>query len=205
MKVLLINGSPHKEGCTYTALKVIANTLEEVGIDSEIFHIGTHPIQGCIACKQCTGHCVFDGDGVNQASDILRESDGLIVGSPVYYASPNGSVLSFLDRLFYSSGGAFAHKPAAAICSARRGGTTATLDVLNKYFTISQMPVVASTYWNMVHGSTPRDVFEDKEGLQTMRNLAHEMAWVMNCIRAGREKGIDPPVAERSFRTNFVR
>lgn len=205
MKVLLINGSPHKNGCTYTALSEVAASLNENGIDTEIFWIGNKSIHGCIACGGCknTGRCVFD-DGVNDVSDKMAECDGLIVGTPVYYASPNGSLYSLLDRLFGICP-SLAHKPAAAIASARRGGTTAAIDGINKYFTIRQMPVVSSTYWNNVHGNTPEEVKQDKEGLQTMRNLGKNMAWLIKCIEAGKKAGIDIPVAESADRTNFIR
>lgn len=205
MKVLLINGSPHKNGCTYTALSEAAASLNENGIETEIFWIGNKAIHGCIACGGCkdTGRCVFD-DGVNDVSDKMAECDGLIVGTPVYYASPNGSLYSLLDRLFGICP-SLAHKPAAAVASARRGGTTAAIDGINKYFTIRQMPVVSSTYWNNVHGNTPEEVKQDKEGLQTMRNLGKNMAWLIKCIEAGKKAGIDIPVAESSEKTNFIR
>lgn len=205
MKVLLINGSPHKEGCTYTALAEVSKELNENGVATEIFWIGTSGIHDCIACGGCskTGRCIFD-DGVNDVSAKMAECDGLIVGSPVYYASPNGAVYSLLDRLFGICPD-LAHKPAAAIASARRAGTTATLDGIIKYFTIKQMPVVSSTYWPMVHGSKPEDVLQDKEGLQTMRNLAKNMAWLIKCINAGKNAGIDVPVADSGSRTNFIR
>lgn len=205
MKALLINGSPHKSGCTFTALNEAAKTLNENGIDTEIVWIGNGAIHGCIACGGCakTGRCVFD-DGVNEISDKMAECDALIVGSPVYYASPNGSVYSLLDRLFGICPH-LAHKPAAAIASARRAGTTATLDGINKYFTIKQMPVVSSSYWNMVHGSKPEDVLQDEEGLQTIRNLARNMAWLIKCIDAGKKAGIYIPENESGKRTNFIR
>ena len=183
MKVLLINGSPHEHGCTNRALEEVAASLKTNGVDSEIFWIGKGAIHGCIACGQCGGnsnHCVFD-DTVNEALVKMQQSDGLIVGSPVYYASLNGALSAFLDRMFYA-GACFHHKPAAAVTSARRAGTTATLDIIQKYFTISQMPVVSSQYWNMVHGSCPEDVEKDLEGLQTMRTLGKNMAWMLNCI-----------------------
>lgn len=206
MKVLMINGSPNEKGCTYTALSEIAAALRENGVDSEIFHIGKAPAGGCTACGACAGknRCVFD-DGVNAVLEKLESCDGLILGSPVHFAAPGGSILSFCDRMFFAGRGGLAHKPAAAVVSARRGGTTAALDVLNKYFTISQMPIVSSTYWNMVHGSRPEEVFQDKEGLQTMRNLGRNMAWLLRCIEAGRESEALPPKAERDSRTNFIR
>jgi multimeric flavodoxin WrbA len=205
MKVLMINGSPHENGCTYTALAEVAGALSENGVDSEILQLGARPVRGCAACGGCAGKglCVFD-DIVNAALEKMASCDGLVVGSPVHYASPAGSIIAFLDRMFYA-GSVFTYKPAAAVVSARRGGTTAALDVLNKYFTISQMPVVSSTYWNMVHGSTPEDVRRDAEGMQTMRNLGRNMAWVLHCIAAGRDTGALPPTAERGSRTNFIR
>lgn len=207
MKVLLINGSPRKNGCTFTALNEIAKEFQNQGIDSEIVQIGTAGIHGCIGCGTCREKksCVFEDDIVNECVEKMKEADGLVVGSPVYYASANGSVISLLDRMFYSGGGSFAGKPAAAVTSARRAGTTATLDEINKYFTISQMPVVSSTYWNMVHGSCAEDVQKDEEGLQTMRNLARNMSWLIRCIRCGKEHGIEMPSAERSHRTNFIK
>lgn len=206
MKVLLINGSPNSSGCTYTALCEAARQLEKNGIETEIFHIGKKPVSGCIGCRSCkkTGKCVFD-DIVNVAAEKMRECDGLIVGSPVYYASANGSVISFLDRFFYSAGSDFIYKPAAAVCSARRAGTTATLDELNKYFAINQMPIVSSQYWNMVHGNTPEQVAQDEEGLQIMRTLANNMAWLLKCIEAGKKDGIVPVREEERRQTNFIR
>ncbi len=206
MKVLLINGSPNEKGCTYTALKEAAGVLNENGVETEIVCIGKQPIRGCIGCGGCSGshRCVFQDDMVNGMIEKMEEADGLIIGSPVYFASPNGNLVSMLDRFFYA-GGCFAHKPAAAVASARRAGTTATLDDLNKYFTIRQMPVVSSTYWNMVHGSCPEDVAKDEEGLQSMRNLGRNMAWLLKCIEAGREKGVETPVSENTKRTNFIR
>lgn len=206
MKVLLINGSPHEHGCTRAALDEVARTLSDCGVETELINIGTGAVAGCIACGGCarTGRCVVD-DGVNAAIEALAAADGLIVGSPVHYASPAGALLAFLDRMFFAGADRFAHKPAAAFTSARRAGTTASLDVINKYFTISQMPVVSSTYWNMVHGGRAEDVAEDAEGLQTARNLARNMAWLLRCIEAGRKAGIEPPEAELKNRTNFIR
>ena len=206
MKVLLINGSPNEKGCTYTALTEVAKTLQGNGIDTEIAQIGKQAIRGCIGCGGCSGkgRCVFNDDITNSMIEKMEQADGLVIGSPVYFASPNGNLISMLDRLFYA-GKCFAHKPAAAVVSARRGGTTVSLDDLNKYFGIRQMPIVASTYWNMVHGSTPEDVMQDEEGLQTMRNLGRNMAWLLKCIESGREKGIAAPDAENSARTDFIR
>ena len=206
MKVLLLNGSPHEKGCTYTALREAADMLEHCGVETEIFWIGTQPIHGCTGCGGCAAGkgCVLPSGGVNAFLEKMEWADGLIVGSPVYYASANGALTSFLDRAFYA-GVCFAHKPAAAVVSARRAGTTASLDQLTKYFTISQMPVVSSTYWPMVHGKQPEDVLQDREGLQTMRNLGRNMAWLLRCIELGRAQGLEPPAAEREARTNFIR
>ena len=208
MKVLLLNGSSHPHGCTDTALREVASALENAGIDTEILFLGNDPVRDCTACGACAnipGKCVFDDDIVNRIIEKAREADGFVFGTPVYYAHPSGRILSILDRVFYAGKSAFVHKPAAAIASARRAGTTASLDVLQKYFTISQMPVVSSTYWTMVHGKEPEDVLKDEEGLQTMRNLASNMAWMLRCIEAGKSMGIQPPQAESVARTNFIR
>ncbi|MDR3551762.1 MAG: flavodoxin family protein [Clostridia bacterium] len=207
MKVLLVNGSPHKNGCTFTALTEVEKQLRVNGIETEIFHIGNKPIRGCIGCHKCSTNgnkCIFDDDDVNAALEAIAKADGIVIGSPVYFASVNGSLVSFLDRLFYA-GNCFAYKPAAAVVSARRAGTTATLDQLNKYFTIAQMPVVSSQYWNMVHGNTPDEVRQDKEGLQIMRTLGNNMAWLLKCIEAGEKAGLRHPAEESRERTNFVR
>jgi len=207
MKVLLINGSPHPNGCTYTALREAAGALESEGIETEIFRIGNKPIRGCIACGGCgsTGVCVFNDEAV-EAAEKIAAADGLIVGSPVYYAGANGSLLALLDRVFYFAGSRFAGKPAAAVVSARRAGTTSALDQINKYFGISRMPVVSSQYWNMVHGSTPDEVRRDAEGLQIMRTLGRNMAWLIKSIEAGKKAGILPPEPEpRHEWTNFIR
>ncbi len=207
MKVLLLNGSPNEAGCTFTALKEIAQTLAVFHIDSEILQLGKQPIRDCIGCGACgsrNGVCVFEDDPVNELIGKAAEADGFVFGSPVYYAHANGRVLSVLDRAFYAGGSAFTHKPGAAVVSARIAGTTAALDDLNKYFMINQMPVVSSTYWNMVHGNTPEEVAQDLEGLQTMRNIASNMAWLLKCIEAGKEKGIEAPVNSK-VATNFIR
>lgn len=206
MKALLINGSPHKEGCTFTALSEIANTLKKNGIESEIFHVGTKPIANCIACGKCreTGKCVFDTDGVNEIGARLDEFDAIVLGSPVYYAGPSGQLCSFCDRLFFSNSKKMAGKLAAAVVSCRRGGATASFDRLNKYFTITNMQVVGSQYWNMVHGFTPEDVRKDAEGLQTMRTLAQNMAWLLKCIELGKKHGINKPEYEPITFTNFI-
>lgn len=195
MKVLLVNGSPHAEGCTYTALAEVASALENGGVDAEFFHIGTAPVHGCVACRKCfkEGKCVFDDDLCNELAAKIAGSDGVVIGSPVYYSGPNGALCALLDRVFYSSSGKFKHKPAAAIVSCRRGGASASFDRLNKYFTISQMPVVSSQYWNAVHGFTPDDVRKDLEGLQIMRTLGRNMAWLLKCIEAG----VAPPEPEK--------
>ena len=206
MKVLLFNGSPHKQGCTYTALAEVAKTLEAAGVETELIQVGSKAYRGCTACGGCagTGACVI-GDGLNEILEKARDADGYVFGSPVYYASANGALISFMDRLFCAGAGLMAHKPAAAVASARRAGTTATLDEMNKYFTINQMPVVSSTYWNMVHGGQAADVAKDEEGLQTMRNLGRNMAWLLQCIEAGKKAGIEIPTAEKGSRTNFIR
>lgn len=206
MKALLINGSPHKEGCTFTALSEISNTLKKNGIESEIFHVGTKPIANCIACGKCreTGKCVFDTDGVNEIGARLDEFDAIVLGSPVYYAGPSGQLCSFCDRLFFSNSKKMAGKLAAAVVSCRRGGATASFDRLNKYFTITNMQIVGSQYWNMVHGFTPEDVRKDIEGLQTMRTLAQNMAWLLKCIELGKKHGINKPEYEPIKFTNFI-
>lgn len=205
-KVLLINGSPNAQGCTYTALREVEKSLNKNGVDTEIFQLGKGPIQGCTGCGGCgrNGKCVFD-DGVNRLVERLDEFDGLVIGSPVYYASPNGALLAFLDRLFFAAGKKFAGKPGAAVVSCRRGGATAAFDVLNKYFSISNMPIVTSQYWNQIHGNTPEEALQDAEGLQTMRTLGENMAWLIKCIQAGRAAGVPEPVYEKKQSTNFIR
>ena len=207
MKVLMLNSSPNEHGCTDRALREISAVLSSEGIESEIFFIGKEALRDCTACRGCSklGRCAFDGDGVNEFVEKAKDSDGFVFGSPVYYAHPSGQLLSFLDRAFYSGSAAFVHKPGAAVASARRAGTTASFDVMNKYFTIAQMPVVSSTYWNTVHGATAADVERDEEGLQTMRNLARNMAWLLRAIGAGKAAGIEPPQDEHTARTNFIR
>lgn len=210
MKVLLINGSPHVKGCTYTALTEIANQLKEDGVDSEIYQIGTEAIKPCMACRACAklGKCVVD-DKVNEFVDKMAEFDGYVLGSPVHYASASGVIVPFLDRAFYSASAAgrniFRLKPGAAIVSARRAGTTATLDQLNKYFQISEMPVISGRYWNMVHGANPDEVLQDKEGMQNMRILAKNMAYYLKCQEAAAKVGIVVPEKEKIEFTNFIR
>ena len=203
MKVLIINGSPHKKNTTWRALDEIRKTLESEGIDAEIYDVPADTA-GCMGCNYCSknGHCVRK-DHVNDIAARLDEIDGLIVGTPTYYASPSGSLIAFMDRLFYSAGSKLSKKPAAAVAIARRGGTEASFDVLNKYFTINEMPVIASTYWNNVFGFNPEDAEKDLEGLQTMRNLARNMAWILKAIDAGKKAGIMPPKTERSSLTSF--
>ena len=206
MKVLLINGSPNEHGCTYTALSEVSDTLCQYGVDTEILYLGKKPVAGCIACGKCreTGRCVFE-DQVNKTLEQLDGYDGMIAGSPVYYAGPSGQICAFLDRLLYSSGGRMAGKLAAAVVSCRRGGASAAFERLNKYFTISNMIVVGSQYWNQVHGFTPGDVRKDEEGLQTMRTLGENMAWLLKSIQAGRKQGLQPPKYEPRISTNFIR
>ena len=208
MKVLLINGSPNEKGCTFTALSEAAETLNKEGIETEIFWIGKKAIQCCIACCKCfeLGRCVFDNDGVNKIASRLDEFDGFIFGSPVYYAAPAGGICAFLDRLFFSCNKSkLFNKPGACVVSCRRGGASAAFDRLNKYFTISNMPIVSSQYWNQVHGFTPDDVRQDLEGMQTMRTLGRNMAWLLKSIEAGRKAGIKTPELEEIQFTNFIR
>ena len=207
MKVLLLNGSSRKNGCTYLALSEVAKVLNENEIDTEIVQMGGRPVRDCIGCNGCAGkgQCVFGDDIANEIIAKAKDADGFVFGSPVYYAHPSGQVLSLLDRVFYAGGAAFTHKPGAVIVTARRAGTTASLDVLNKYLLNAEMPIASSTYWNMVFGPAPEKVEQDKEGLQTMRNLARNMAWLLRCIQAGQKQGCLPPDAEREQWTNFNR
>ena len=206
MKVLMISGSPHKAGSSRLALDEMKKVFEAEGVETELIEVGAGPISGCTACGACkkTGVCVID-DMVNEAIKRLEAADALVVATPVHYASPTGALLAFLDRMFYAGGSKFAHKPAAALACARRAGTTASVDVMNKYFTISQMPVVSSTYWNGLYGVCPEAAAQDAEGLQTARNLARNMAWLIKCIEAGRAAGFPAPTAERGNVTNFIR
>lgn len=202
-KILLLNGSPKADGCTATALNEMVGIFEEEGIESEIIHVGNKDIRGCVSCGYCSknGKCVFN-DLVNEVAGKFEEADGLVVGSPVYYGSPNGTIISFMDRLFYSTSFSKHMKVGAAVVSCRRGGNTATFDVLNKYFTISGMPVASSTYWNQVHGFTAEDVKKDLEGLQTMRNLARNMSFMIKAFADAKEKyGL--PTVERNAFTSF--
>ena len=206
MKVLMINGSPHQYGCTYTALKEVSDKLAEHGIETDFVYLGTQAVHGCIACGKCysTGKCVFD-DQVNEILAKMDQYDGLVVGSPVYYSGPNGTLCAFLDRLFYCSRGRFANKFAAAVVSCRRMGNTSSLDRLNKYFQISKMHIVSSQYWNGVHGNTPEEVKQDREGMQIMRTLGENMAWLIKIADAGKKAGVPIPQYEKGVGTNFIR
>ena len=209
MKVILVNGSPHENGSTYTALCEVSGALEKNGIETEIFWLGTKAISGCLGCGACiktkTYRCVID-DKVNEFLDIAKDADGFIFGSPVHYAAASGAMTAFMDRVFYGKTSIFAGKPAAAVACCRRGGASAALDQMNKYFPISGMPTVPSQYWNMVHGNnSPEDVMQDGEGLQTMRTLGNNMAWLLKCIEAGKNAGILYPEREKGIRTNFIR
>jgi multimeric flavodoxin WrbA len=206
MNVLMINGSPHQKGSTYTALSEVAAQLEDQGIETNIFHPGNKPIRDCIGCGGCfeSGYCVYKTDAVNTCIDLAKEADGLVIGSPVYFAGPNASLCALLDRMFFAKGDKYAYKPAAAVLCLRRGGASASFDRLNKYFTISNMPIVSSQYWNAVHGMTPEEVRQDVEGMQVMRTLGRNMAWLLKCIEAA--KGTVPyPEMETRQMTNFIR
>lgn len=210
MKVLLVNGSPHQTGCTYTALTAVADTLKAEDIGADLFWIGNKPLSGCIACKSCIKMkvCVFN-DKVNEFLDIAGDYDGFVFGTPVHWGGATGAITSFLDRAFYADlnggGNRFLLKPAAAVMSARRAGTTATWDQLNKYFGLMQMPIVTSRYWNMVHGATPEQVQKDLEGIQTMRILGKNMAFFLKCKEAGLKAGVALPEQEAFTFTNFIR
>jgi multimeric flavodoxin WrbA len=206
MKVLLVNGSPHAKGSTNSALIEVAASLETNGIETELFHIGEQAIVGCIACRSCvkTGRC-YVNDSVNVFLSRAETADGIVIGSPVHFASASGMLTAFLDRSFYLKTRYFADKPAAAVVVCRRGGATATFEQINKYFTISNMPVVSSQYWNMVHGNNPDEIKEDAEGLQTLRTLGVNMAWLLKCIEAGKNAGISRPQREEQVITSFIR
>lgn len=205
MKVLLINGSPNKTGCTYTALHEVETTLHKQGIDTELLYLGKQPVAGCIACMKCfeTGYC-FREDAVKEIQKRIDEFDAIILGSPVYYSGASGQLVSFLNRLFFAIEGRMAGKLGASVVSCRRGGASATFEQLNQYFTISNMSIVASQYWNSVHGFTPEDVRKDAEGLQTMRTLGENIAWLLKCIENGRNAGIDKPIYEPRLHTHFI-
>ncbi len=204
MKVLLVNGGPHEHGCTYTALQEVAKALEENGVETEIMWVGNEPVAGCIDCGSCKkiGRC-FRNDCVNVFVEKAKTADGLVFGGPVHFASAAGALISFMDRAFIC--GNFDGKVGAAVVSCRRAGSTATFDEINKYFAIKGMPIVTSNYWNMVHGNTPEEVKQDLEGMQTMRTLGRNMAWLMQCIAAGKEAGVPLPQKEEKIRTNMIR
>jgi multimeric flavodoxin WrbA len=206
MNVLLINGSPNKNGCTYTALYEVAVQLNKHGIETNIFHIGNKPIRGCLNCGKCaeSGYCIYKDDLVNECIDLAKNADGIVIGSPVYYAAPNGMLCAFLDRMFFNKESGYEYKPAAAIVNCRRGGASAAFDRMNKYFTISNMPIVSSQYWNSTHGFTPEEVKQDLEGLQTMRTLGNNMAWLLKCIEAAKNIVPYPEKEDRKI-TNFIR
>ncbi len=206
MKVILVNGSPHEKGCTYTALQEIQKTLEKKEIETEIFWVGNKPISGCLGCGSClkNGECFMD-DKVNEFLKKVPEADGFIFGTPVHFASGSGMITSFMDRIFYGRRNLFKNKVAATVVSCRRGGATSTFDQINKYFAMNNMPIVTSQYWNMVHGSKPEDVLKDEEGMQTMRTLANNMAWILKCIEAGKKLGIKEPENEKIIQTNFIK
>lgn len=206
MKVILVNGSPHPKGCTYTALKEVEGALNKNGIETEIFQLGVKPIAGCIGCGSClkTGKCFVD-DKVNEFLQKVPEADGFVFGTPVHFAASSGMLSSFMDRVFYGRRKMFSNKLGTAVASCRRGGATATLDEVNKYFGISNMPIVSSQYWNMVHGNTPEEVLKDEEGMQTMRTLGNNMAWLLKSIEAGKKAGVELPKNEQIISTNFIR
>ena len=206
MKVLLVNGSPHEKGCTYTALKEVEKNLNKNGIETEIFWLGNKPIAGCIGCGSCnkTGKCFIE-DKVNEFLEKVPATDGFIFGTPVHFAASSGMLSSFMDRVFYGRRKLFSNKPASAVVSCRRGGATATIDEINKYFGISNMPIVSSQYWNMVHGNKPEEVEQDEEGMQTMRTLGNNMSWLLKCIEAGKKVGVELPENEAIISTNFIR
>ena len=206
MKVLLVNGGPHEKGCTYTALEEVSKTLQKNGIETEIIWLGVNPIAGCIGCNAClkTGKC-FRNDIVNDFIEKSKEADGFAFGAPVHFASSAGSLTSFMDRVFYGRGDLFKNKPACCVVSCRRGGATATFDQINKYFSICNMPIVTSQYWNQVHGTNPDEVRKDEEGMQTMRTLGNNMAWLLKCIDVAKKNGVEYPENEKAVKTNFIR
>lgn len=206
MKVILINGGPHEKGCTYTALKEVEKTLNKNEIETEIFWLGAKPVAACIGCGSClkNGKCFID-DKVNEFLEKVPESDGFVFGTPVHFAATSGMLSSFMDRVFYGRRKMFSNKLGAAVVSCRRGGATAALDEINKYFGINNMPIVSSQYWNMVHGNKPEEVFKDEEGMQTMRTLGNNMAWLLKSIEVGKKSGVEPPENEKIVSTNFIR
>ncbi|MEG0072508.1 MAG: flavodoxin family protein [Raoultibacter sp.] len=208
MKVLLINGSPNEKRCTYTALAEVAKSLHTEGIETEIAWIGTDPVRGCDGCAGCTKRgdqrCIHHDDVINHLLDLAEKADGIVVGTPVFYAGANGALIAVLDRMFRAGSAVMAHKPGASIASARRAGTTCAIDQLNKYFLFNNMPLVSSNYWPMVHGQSVEQVKRDEEGLQIMRILGQNMAWLLQCVEAGKTAGINTPLLERKIATNFI-
>lgn len=209
MKVLMLNGSPHKAGCTHTALLIVADELKKQGVESEIIWLGNGPVRGCIGCGGCRRNgkdrCVFGDDGVADIAEKFKEADGYVIGAAVHYASPNGAIMAALDRIFYSAGKHFQFKPIASVVSARRAGTTASYDVLNKYCGINNMIMVPSTYWNMVHGYTPEDVMQDREGVSVMRAIGSNMAWLLKLLEKAKGTPLEKPVIIPKEMTNFIR
>jgi multimeric flavodoxin WrbA len=205
MKVLLVNGSPHEKGCTYTSLREVADALEQNGIETEIHWIGKGEVPGCKACGYCmkAGKCVIKDD-INEIGDRIGEFDGFVFGSPVYYSGPAGQICAWMDRFFYSCAGKLRGKVGACVVNARRGGNSASFERLNQYFLICSMVVPGSQYWNMTHGNTVEEVVKDAEGLQTMRALGRNIAWILKCIEAGKKAGVDLPELEPRVRTNFI-
>ena len=205
MKVLLVNGSPHEKGCTYTGLQEVANALENNDIETDFLWLGIEPLAGCIGCNAClkTGKC-FRNDIVNDFLNKVPDIDGFVFGSPVHFASSSGALTSFMDRAFYGRRKLFENKPACCICSCRRGGASATFDQINKYFSMSNMPIVTSQYWNQVHGTNPDEVKRDLEGMQTMRTLGNNMAWLLKCIDIAKKSGLEYPKNEGVVKTNFI-
>jgi len=206
MKVILVNGSPHEKGCTYTALKEVEKSLNKNAVETEIFWLGNKPVAGCLGCGNClkTGKC-FVEDKVNEFLEKVPNTDGFVFGTPVHFAASSGMLSSFMDRVFYGRKDLFSHKVASGVVSCRRGGASTALDEINKYFSISNMPIVSSQYWNMVHGNKPEEVIQDEEGMQTMRTLGNNMAWLLKSIEAGKQAGIDLPENEPGIKTNFIR
>ena len=207
MKVMLVNGSPHHHGCTYTASEEVAKVLNSQGIETEHFWVGTKPIMGCIGCGKCSvgKRCWYTDDTVNAFLQKVADTDGFVFGTPIHFAGSSGAIKPFMDRAFCSKLGLYANKPAAAIVSCRRGGAQGGFEDLNRYFTIANMPVVSSEYWNEVHGNTPEEVVQDLEGMQVMRQLGRNMAWLLQCIEAGRKAGVAEPEHEPKVKTNFIR
>lgn len=207
MKVLLVNGSQHKDGCTHTALREVASELERLGIETEDFWCGNKAIMGCIGCGKCrtTKRCWYNDDTVNAFLDKVGEVDGFVFGTPVHFAGPSGFIKPFMDRAFCSKQALFFNKPAAVVVSCRRGGAQGAFEDINRYFTISNMPVVSSKYWNQVHGNKPEEVKQDLEGMQVMRQLGRNMAWLLKCIEAGKNAGVELPEHEAAVKTNFIR